>query len=158
MNCTFTMFFPCSFHRTLPKTSVSLWTQEEHLIFHIRDICPINPTGCALLGIVLDKPVIGSSQNLHRWEADKPTQTKGWIIKMPSLLHGLGGHFLKLKTLLSFMELPFGFAILSTSCGLPSKPCYSLTKKNAFSSYRKEIYRQGRLLRAKQKTVILEII
>lgn len=146
MNFTFTMvfFFPCSFHRTLPKTCISLWTQEKHLVFHIRDICTFNPSGCALLGIILDKPVICSSQNLHRWEADKPTHTRVWIIKMPSWLHILGIHFLKLQTLLSFMELLFGFAILSISCGFPLKPCYPLNKKNAFGSYRRENYRQGK--------------
>lgn len=145
-------FSPCSFHRTLPKTCVSLWTQEKHLVFHIRDICAINPPGCALLGVILDKPVIGSGQDLHRWEAEKPTQTRGWVIKRPSLLHLLGIHFLELQTLLSFMESLFGFSILSKSYGFPLKPCYSLTKKNAFGSYRKETYRQGRLLKAKQKT------
>lgn len=129
MNCTFTIFFPCPFHRTLPKTSVSLRTQEKHLVFHTRDICTVNPTGCALLGIILDKPVISSSQNLHRWEADKPNQTKSWIIKVLASLHVRGIHFQRLQTLLSFMELPFWFTICSTSCRFPLKPCYSLTKK-----------------------------
>lgn len=151
------VFFPARSTGRYPKLVFHFELKRNILYFILETYVP------SILLVVLSWVSFWISQSsvparICIGEKNKPTYTKGWIIKMPSLLYVLGIRFLKLQTLLSFMELLFGFALLSTSCGFPLKPCYSLTKKNAFGSHRKETYRQGRLLKAKQKTVILEII
>lgn len=52
--------------RPLPPAGFPLWAEKEHFVFHPRDLCPLQPAGGPLMGLLLDFLILCSSSNLYR--------------------------------------------------------------------------------------------
>lgn len=60
-----------SLPRTISKASAAFLTAQKRFVLYLGDICPLHSAGGSLLGLILDQPVLSTSQDLH-WSVTDP--------------------------------------------------------------------------------------